>query len=103
MELISITALSGGQHSVGVGEIQSTEMSVVDQLVVINNGVTIRPPPVAFSIATTPWIINHNLGYVPQVLITDLAGNTLGVEKKITPTQIIVSPNAPATGYVHYY
>jgi hypothetical protein len=103
MELVSITVNGGGLAAVGVGEIQSNEMSVIEQLVIINNGNTARPQPVVFAVASAPWIINHNLGYVPQVMVTDLAGNAFGVEKKVTSTQIIISPNSPATGYVHYY
>jgi hypothetical protein len=103
MELVSITVNGSDLAAVGVQEIQSIEMAVVEQLVIINNGDTARPQPVVFSVASSLWVVNHNLGYVPQVMVTDLAGNAFGVEKKVTATQIIVNPIAPTTGYVHYY
>jgi hypothetical protein len=79
MELVSITVNGGGLTAVGVVEIQPNEISVVEQLVIINNGSAARPQPVIFSVASAPWIVNHNLGYVPQVMVTDLAGNDFGV------------------------
>jgi hypothetical protein len=75
MELVSITVNGGGLAAVGVEEIQPNEISVIEQLVIINNGSAARPQPVIFSVALAPWVINHNLGYVPQVMVTDLAGN----------------------------
>jgi hypothetical protein len=71
--------------------------------IIIAGGASTRPPPVLFAVATAEWIVNHNLGYVPTVMVTDLAGNMIGVEVNITTTQIFVRPNAAMTGYVHYY
>lgn len=69
---------------------------------IVFNGVNAGTRTIAFPVPTAPWLVNHDLNYVPQVWITDLAGNQVTIETVITTSQIIARPNAPMTGYLHY-
>jgi hypothetical protein len=68
---------------------------------IVNNGTT-GSIAVPFTVPTALWLINHNLGYVPIVTATDLAGNQLSIEMELTTTQIVAKPNQPTTGYIYY-
>lgn len=59
--------------------------------------------PVVFqqNTASTTWTFNHTLNRVPQVTVTDLAGNNLFVEVQATLTQIFVRSTVPYTGIVY--
>jgi hypothetical protein len=80
----------------------TTEVVVGGNTTIVNNGSSLRPTTVPFVIPTKPWIVNHNLDYLPQVCVTDLAGSQVAIETTITNSQIIVDPAQPMTGYLLY-
>jgi hypothetical protein len=80
----------------------TTDVVVGGHTTIVSNGNDLHPKTVAFAIPTKPWIVNHNLNYIPQVCVTDLAGNQISIETTITNTQIIVDPAQPTTGYLLY-
>jgi hypothetical protein len=86
-------------------------VTAVEELVVVDgslganitiNGVASPPTKVPFITPTKTWIINHNLGYEPQVTILDLLGNKVYAATKASSTQIIVDFEAPAVGSILY-
>jgi hypothetical protein len=110
-EIISLTVTDSEGFELGVvdgdrfelvaEENYPIELAAPDQLVVIGGNQT-RPQPVAFVVPTRPWVINHNLGYQPQVAVVDNLGNQVLAETTITNSQIVINHNQPATGSVIY-
>lgn len=51
--------------------------------------------------AASEWIVNHNLGMIVDVFVTDLAGSQIGCDtQQVTSNQVRVFFAAPTTGRV---
>lgn len=80
----------------------AVEVVLGGQTTIVSSGVDLQPRVVAFNTPTKPWIVNHNLNYIPQTWVTDLAGNLISIEKTVTLDRVTVEPNQPMVGYLYY-
>jgi hypothetical protein len=77
------------------------DITIGGSTTVINTGTT-GSIEVPFAVPTMLWLVNHNIGYIPIVVATDLAGNQISMEMELSETQIKAKPNQPTTGYIYY-
>lgn len=81
---------------------QDVEIVYGGQTTIVNNGSNEQPKSAMFGTPTKPWIVNHNLNYVPQAWVTDLAGSQIAIEIVLTVDRITVIPAEPMVGYIYY-
>ena len=73
----------------------------------LNPAITINNQPSAQfthhqSVASTQWVINHSLGFIPNVFIMNEAGTEIiGIVDSATTTQMTISFTDPVTGYAY--
>lgn len=70
----------------------------------VNPNITINGGSYQYYIPTADdvWVIYHNLGYIPNVLITDLSGDEIsGVITEATISKIEITFSNPVAGYAY--
>jgi hypothetical protein len=70
----------------------------------VNPNITINGGSYQYYIPTADdtWTINHNLGFVPNVLTTDISGNEIsGVVTTATISTIVIEFSEPVSGYAY--
>lgn len=73
-----------------------------------SSGAGAPPVPAVFShrqeVASTNWVVNHQLGRYPVVVVTNLAGEVLDVAVTyVSPNQVRITPLVPFSGIARFY